>query len=372
MNYMKLKKKTKIVFLLFIVFVILFIQNLTTNIIWPIISSNSKQKRIGVVSLFNLQNVGNILVKFAMFKKLEELGFNVSMIIPKYYRKIDTSFINRTINKHIIMIKESFSELNEKDYDYLIVNSDQTWSFYNKKFFYDIALLKFAQNWKTKKFIYGASMGVYNWFYKKSDEELFKGLLSNFTGISFREKGTVKILEEHLGLKSVFVLDPTLLINKRYYLNAIKGYKSEFNSDDKFIFIYQLDKNPTLEKVIKDSSEKFNLKIYKLKLHNNDYMESFIYGISNCQCVITDSFHGTMFSIIFKKPFISFSNSNRGKARFDSAKEAFNIRNRIIERSGYNDININLLIEPLNINETALNELKAFSIHYLKHNLDLV
>ena len=215
-------------------------------------------------------------------------------------------------------------------------------------------------------------MGVYNWFYKKSDEELFKGLLSNFTGISFREKGTVKILEEHLGLKSVFVLDPTLLINKRYYLNAIKGYKSEFNSDDKFIFIYQLDKNPTLEKVIKDSSEKFNLKIYKLKLHNNDYMESFIYGISNCQCVITDSFHGTMFSIIFKKPFISFSNSNRGKARFDSAKEAFNIRNRIIERSGYNDININLLIEPLNINETALNELKAFSIHYLKHNLDLV
>ena len=62
-------------------------------------------------------------------------------------------------------------------------------------------------------------MGVYNWFYKKSDEELFKNLLKVFSGISFREKGTIKLLEKHLSIKSFFVLDPTLLINLFLFIN---------------------------------------------------------------------------------------------------------------------------------------------------------
>ena len=253
-----------------------------------------------------------------------------------------------------------------------MVNSDQTWNFYGHKFFYNVALLKFAENWKVNKFIYAASTGNYNWYFKKEDESLFKKLLSNFTGISFREKGTVKKLEDHLGLKSVFVLDPTLLIDKQYYLNEIKNYKSDFTINEKFIFIYQLDENPVIENFVKNASEKLKLKINRLQLKNSNYIENFIYGISNCQAVITDSFHGTVFSIIFKKPFLSFTNNYRGKARFDSLKEVFNLENRIIEYSGYSRLNINLLLEPPVINQKLLKELKDFSINYLKRNLDLL
>ena len=55
--------------------------------------------------------------------------------------------------------------------------------------------------------------------------------LQNFTGISFREKGMIKLAEDHLNLtkKPIFVLDPTFIIDKNYYLNEIKNYKRDFN-----------------------------------------------------------------------------------------------------------------------------------------------
>ena len=72
-------------------------------------------------------------------------------------------------------------------------------------------------------------------------------------------------------------------------------------------------------------------------------MESFIHGMNNSQAIITDSFHGVVFSIIFNKLFIAFSNKQRGKARFDSLKEIFCLEDRIFEPSSYRNININLL-----------------------------
>ena len=274
-----------------------------------------------------------MMVKFAMYTKLTELGLNATIICPKHKidkLQVDSSFLYKTINTHLLYVDDNFSELKENDFDYLMVNSDQTWNFYNYAFFYNVALLKFAENWNVNKFIYAASMAKYDWYYNKSDEELFKKLLIKFTGISFREKGTVKILENNLGLRSVFVLDPTLLIDKHYYLDEIYNYKPNFKFKEKFIFVYQLDKNENISKTIKEASKKFNLSINILNLKKRNYVENFIYGISNCEAVITDSFHGTVFSIIFKKPFISFINKVRGKARFESLKEVFNLDNRII------------------------------------------
>jgi len=373
-QFLSIIKKFNIPIFLFLV-LLSFICFSSYLIIKNLFRYPSRKKRVGVVSLPNIQNIGNILVKFAMFKKLEELGLNATIIMPNH--KIEPfeankSFLDRTVNSHLLITNNSFSDLSETDYDYLMVNSDQTWAFYNFEFFYNVALLKFAEKWKVKKFIYAASAGGYKWIYKKSDDVLFKHLLKNFTGISFREKGMVQILEKHLDLKSEFVLDPTLLIDKQYYLNEIKNYKSKYTPDDKFIFVYQLDDKSVITKTIREASEKLNLKVNKLNLFGNDYIENFIYGISNSQAVISDSFHGTVFSIIFNKPFISFSNSNRGKARFDSLKEVFNLGNRIIEPSSYSKIDINLLLQPPNINQTLLNEIKKFSIHYLKKNLDML
>jgi polysaccharide pyruvyl transferase WcaK-like protein len=365
MKYIENINHLKLYFLITLFFLFIYLFN------FKIVS----KKKVGVINLPNMNNVGNILVKFAMFKKLEKLGVNATIIIPKYRLQNfepNISFLNRTIKSHLFLANVNFSDLNENDYDYLMINSDQTWAFYMSPFFYNVALLKFAEKWKINKFIYAASMGVFEWNFQKKDDDLFTNLLKNFTGISFRENGTVDILEKHLGLKSVFVLDPTFLIDKQYYTNEISEYKSNFTKEEKFIFVYQLDKNLILENIIEEAKKKLNLKIYFLHLENGDYIESFIYGISNCQAVITDSYHGTVFSIIFKKPFISFVNYNRGKDRFFSLMQIFDIEERIIWPTKYSNISINLLLEPLKFNETKFNKIKDFSNNYLLKNLDLI
>lgn len=370
-NIIKINNKYKI----FIIIFLLIQKYIITNRLNYYLKNESNQKRIGVINLPNYKNVGNILVKYSMFKKLEEFGFNATIITQKSVnekRKVDYSFLNRTVNSHLLILKKNFSELNKNDYDYLLVNSDQTWAYFNKKYFFDIAFLNFAKNWKVNKFIYAASIGSEKWFYNKKEEKIAKKLLKNFTGISFREKGTVKLAKEHLNIQSVFVLDPTLLIDKNYYLQEIKNYQSDFNINDKYIFIYQLIKNNIFEKVVNKSSTYLNYKIYKLELKNKDYIESFIFGISNCQAVITDSFHGTIFSIIFNKPFISYMNRKDGNGRFYSLREVFNLENRILESTNFENVNMNLLNESLNINQTLLESLKNFSINYLKRNLDLL
>ena len=330
---------------------------------------SKKIKRVGVVNLRNGQNIGNILVKFSMFKILEKMNVNSTIIIPNNDElKGDISFLNKTIKSHLFKIKNNFSELNEKDFDYLMVNSDKTWASGN--FILDISLLKFSEKWATKKFIYGASTGDNIWPFEKYDKSVIKSLLKSFTGISFREKGMAKILEDNTGLKSEFVLDPTFLLDKQYYLNIIENYISNYRDNGKFIFIYQLDENIFIKRAIKNASEIFDFKINRLELNKSDFIENFIYGMNNSQAVITDSFHGTVFSIIFNKPFIAFANSVRGKARFDSLKEIFHLEDRIIEPSSNSHININLLKESLNINQSQYKELKDISINYLKKNLD--
>jgi len=362
----KAKIKIKIIFLIFLT--IVFILNNISNILQNIKFNSKEKKRVGVVNIFIDLNIGNILVKYSVFKILEEMGFNDTIIVPKIGPiNFNISFAKRTIGSHLLIVKRDFSELKEEDFDYLMVSSDQTWNGLNL----NVGFLKFAENWNVKKFIYAASTGNHLPF-RENNKILIKSLLKNFTGISFREKRMVKLLEENLGLKSEFVLDPTFLLSKNVYLNTIKNYQQyNFNKNDKFIFVYQLDRNYHIEKTIKKASELFNFKINKLQLKNNDYMESFFYGMNNCQAIITDSFHGTVFSIIFNKPFLAFSNSFRGKARFDSLKELFSLDNRIIEPSSYSNIDINLLIEPLNIDKSKFKEMKKFSLNYLKRNLDL-
>ena len=244
------------------------------------------------------------------------------------------------------------------------------------KYFFDVGFLQFAENWKIPKLIYATSIGSDFWPHNNVKvKEKIKKLLKSFSGISFREKGLIKLAEENLGIKGVFVLDPTLLLEQDIYLKEIKDYNNTFYNNDKYIFVYNLHPNKILERIAKESSEKFNYKIKKLQINKNDYIENFIYGLNNSQAVLTDSFHGTIFSLMFNKPFISFIDTNTrrlGKGRFDSLKEVFKLENRIVDPLDNINISLNLLLETPNINKTLFNELKRFSINYLKKNLDIL
>ena len=231
--------------------------------------------------------------------------------------------------------------------------------------------MKFAENWNIQKFVYGASLGYNEWKFNDEDEKLSRHLLSNFTGISFREKSSVKLVEKHLGFKSKFVLDPTLLINKKYYLNLINNYKSKLFhqlNNKEFIFAYILrNTNKNIKEYLSYVKKELNKPIFYLNIHQINQVKEFLYGLINCKAVITDSFHGTVFSIIFKKPFISFANKSYNECRFNNLDMIFNIRNRIFE---YNSIPpVSLLSTPLVINKKNLILLKRESIRYLKKNL---
>ena len=175
-----------------------------------------QKKKVGVICIEHSRNIGNNLSKYAMFILLSKLGYD-PYIIGKRFEKHNISFIQKQTK--LILINNSFSEIKENDYDILIVNSDQTWRKWSNEYtdFYDIAFLKFAEKWIKPKFVYGASLGRNIWEYNKTDEKIAKSLLKNFKSISVREKGAIELIRRHLGFTPYFVLDPTLLIDKKYY-----------------------------------------------------------------------------------------------------------------------------------------------------------
>ena len=166
----------------------------------------NKRKRIGVVGVRHENNIGNNLIKYSISIILKELGYK-PYIIGTHWDNRNITFINQTTN--LIIIRNNFCEIKEDDYDVLMVNSDQTWRKFDSDF-YDYGFLKFAENWKIKKFAYGVSIGFDNWELTPEDDEIAKKLLKNFSGISIREEGSLKLIEEHFGVKPKVVLDTTL------------------------------------------------------------------------------------------------------------------------------------------------------------------
>ena len=321
-----------------------------------------KKIKIGVIGLEHSINIGNNLLKYAMSIILSNLGFDPYIVGMRYHNQ-DISFI-QSITK-LRLINNSFSEIKENDYDILMVNSDQTWRKWGNryKYFHDIAFLRFAKKWNKIKIVYGASLGKNVWNYNKYDEKIAKSLLKNFNGISVREKGSIHLIKEHLGITPYFVLDPTLLIDKQYYLNLIKNYKPKICINESYIFVYTVSKFKKLKSFL-DKIKKINkYKIYWVKYNVKD----FLYGIYYSKAIITNSFHGTLFSIILNKPFITFLYENTGKERFNSLTDIFDIENRLFEINS--NPKISLLEEPLNLKMNKFYSFKNQSINFLIKNL---
>ena len=254
-----------------------------------------------------------------------------------------------------------------------MVNSDQTWNQNEKNIdnILNVGYLKFAENWTIPRFVYGASLGDNYWKLSNKFDIIARRLLKKFSGISVREIGAIEIVEKHLGIHPELVLDPTLIIDKNYYLDLIKDFKNNFNLKEKYLCVYQLDKNILIEKLVINVNKSFKYKIYKINLYKEKFIENFIFCINNSNAVITDSFHGTIFSIIFKKPFITYINKKRGSSRFTSLIKIFNLGQRILDQENFRKVNINLLKIPININQTLMNYLKNKSINFLKKNLNI-
>ena len=306
-----------------------------------------KKKRIIKVGVFGCRhdtNIGNYLIKYAMHIKLTELGYK-PYIVTTNHKKVNISFLNQTTN---MVIVENYSDIKETDFDILMVNSDQTWRKWDI-YFYDCGFLKFAEKWNKLKFVYGASLGFDYWDFNKEEEKVIEPLIKKFSETSVREEGSIKLIEKHFGISPKLVLDPTLIIDKKYYLDLIKNYKSKINNTENYIFtyiVYRLEKD--MESFINESRDRLNYKIYNYGINNESLIEDFLFQIKNSKAVITNSFHCTIFSMFFEKPFITFNYNYTGMERIKSLSELLGFENRIIYVNQKPDMSLLNIIPKIN------------------------
>jgi hypothetical protein len=216
------------------------------------------------------------------------------------------------VRKHLKITNElNTKSLKEcyKDYEGVVVGSDQVWNDYltgfDKAYFLDFIEGK-------KKLSYAASFGFVN--IPNNLKEDYRNLLNDFTAISVREKSGAMIIDELLSEKADICIDPTLLLDNKDWRYFIKNKKRE-----KYILLYSSNKNVNLFECAIRLSQERNLKIYYICNEIYDMRNlsgyknvkhllwpnpvEFLNLIYHAEYIFTNSFHGTAFSVIFHKKF---------------------------------------------------------------------
>lgn len=215
-------------------------------------------------------------------------------------------------------------------FDALIVGSDQVWRpIYNCCV--EDCFLKFLSGLKAKRIAYAASFGTEDWEFTQQQTEECAALAKRFDAISVREKSGVDLCKNHLGVSATHVLDPTLLLSAEDYMKLCEDIPKHVP----FIFAYVLDESEEKKRNIKEFAESQGLP-YLIKgsddaVRDNDTIELWLSYFRDAAFVITDSFHGMVFSIVFNKNFYVFGNKKRGNSRFISLLDLFGLEDRMID-----------------------------------------
>lgn len=285
-------------------------------------------KKIAIVTIVGI-NFGNKLQNYALQKVLEDFGCTVQTLRRNQSKKgfiyrlktavqitLQTKGAKfRQFDKNIhfsdfVVERDNYPfDLNQQ-YDFFVAGSDQIWNPY-----FDFAagkcdFLVFARN--EQKISYAASFGVSEIPTEKKAE--IQEALKTFNALSVREQQGAYIIKNLTGREASVVLDPTLLLSQEEWKSVEK--KSKLTPKTKYVLVYALgEKSNRFETKIKDFIEETKYQIFDLRLKQKNGKEppvgpaEFIYLIRNAEAVLTDSFHATVFSIIFHKRFITFDRS---------------------------------------------------------------
>lgn len=375
--------------------------------------------KLGIITIPPKYNYGGILQAYAMQEVLKKLGHE-PMLIPSYTnRKVKlwrrvlrfgkllylrfvigqsmdvrwsieppkemvemaTQQTQRFIDQYIVCTepvnrKNPNSILDKYEFEGFVVGSDQIWL----SKYLPFAFLDFLPTHSNKKLIcYAASNGRNSWTINPKTTKQCRTLAQNFNAISVRELGMVEVSKEVLGVQTTHVLDPTMLLSKDYYLKFCKP-----SSAKSTLFSYVLDKSAgkmTIEQTISNS---LSLEVVSLMPELNfnvanrrdvdrtlfSSVEDWLSGISNADFVFTDSFHGTVFAIIFNKPFIVCGNKQRGMHRFESLLTQFGLMDRLVYMEGGSvDHILNTHIDYKEVCE-LLEQHREFSISFINNSLN--
>ena len=276
-----------------------------------------------------LNDKENLSKKFKYYYRIKEILKNIKANLKRLKRL--KCF--RNFNKNIIFSKKFFNIENlswGKKYDFFIVGSDQVW---NPKFkrLSDFDLLAFAK--PEQRIAFSASFGISE--LPENCKEKAKRELEKFKAISVREEKGKEIIEELTGRKDVQVLvDPTMLLTSEEWDKVAK--KPEQLKTDKYILNYFLGKlSEKRKKEIERVANENNCEIINILDKNSPFYQTgpseFLYLEKNAFLICTDSFHSSVFAILYNKPFIVFNredNKVNMNSRIETLLKKFNLHNR--------------------------------------------
>ena len=239
------------------------------------------------------------------------------------------SFVSKYIKTTEKIYWYSPDLIDKYNLDALCVGSDKSWASYFKRI--DDLFFAFASNYDIIKFSYAPSFGTDKWEFNNEQTEKCRELVKSFTGVSVREQSGVRLCKDYLNIDAKWLLDPTLLLSADDYCSLCVRIKQ---NNDGFIFAYILNYTDEKKMFIEKVSHSLNKRVVLLLAENNvrstDTVENWISLFRDTHFVITDSFHGTIFSILFHKDFVSLANPLRGTERFKSLSEMFALDNNIL------------------------------------------
>lgn len=340
--------------------------------------------KIGILTFQWAINYGAVLQMFALKTYLEMQGHEILIInySPKELKNqysLNVLSNNLSMKKRLIRIIENFLKKSQHDkferfllnnfnmsksfnsseelknivktFDLVIVGSDQVW---NKDITKNYLKNYLLYSIDCKKISYAASIGSKT--IPSEELDLFKKSLKDFLKISVREKHTAEQLCDIVKNKKIEnVLDPVFLLSKDEWFNLLEIKKTK----RKFILIYMLENNQGLLNAAEKLQTETNFPVYsieiphvrriknsfKINLLHDVGPSEFLELIFNAEYILTNSFHGTSFSLIFEKKFLSFTHSS-ANLRIENLLKIYGLKDVQIDddNTDINEIKHNLYI----------------------------
>lgn len=373
--------------------------------------------RIAIFTLPLHCNYGGIVQAYALQTTLQHMGHEVFLYdtpFPGQRKPVKTEPFWRTMRRFLLFNKEIPQRVKPKipkrevhrrrhiarflnthfflrpiynrkaDLDAIVVGSDQIWRpAYLPEI--ELAFLSFAKDWPNlKRVAYACSFGTDQPEYSAAQIQQCGELVSRFDGVSVREASMIPLIQSayRWNCHPVLLLDPTLLLEPDDYRQLYRPYSPQKNEGDldERLFCYFLDSTEAKQTIKQKMLEKNSLKeLTQADLSPKedaldgaeDYpsIESWLHAFDAAKYVLTDSFHGCVFSILFNKPFVVIGNPERGMARFHSLLGIFGLEQRLVDPT--KDIAPELLAQP--IDWEAVNrkrqQLKSESLAFLRAHL---
>lgn len=241
---------------------------------------------------------------------------------------------NIAISKPVLSTEKMAKLCDSGEFDVLVVGSDQIWRQAYNRCVTDYFLC-FETARPVRAIAYAASFGINGHDLDKATLEKCRIGIGKFSALSVRETSAATTLAEEFGREdAAVVVDPTMLLDGEEYMSVIPADMLNRQSG---LVTYFLDETDVKKQIANNAATVYSESLRtdigfgdNVKGDRRCTVEQWLATIANATAVVTDSFHGCVFSILFEKPFIAIVNSERGTDRFYSLLEPLGLTDRIV------------------------------------------